>query len=577
MIHKWVFVSLAAILVLSLVLTGCGPAPAPTPTGTSTLTRGPMFSRSILSWIILGLLVIAEALVVILLKPKPPHELLRDRSWRKHATFWGVITLVLIVLIKIRVQQCFDDLDTACSVVSGVMDAASSVIGIMGGLTAIAGIIIALVTIEIEGQPLWRYIWDRPRLRAIGGSVAFLVMIIVVLLVMVFGFFRSRCPIREPRPELISPKDGERFIQDVDPPVVLGWRFKRDLRKDEYYLTRIMYQPTDRKQPRQKAIDDIQTENVKYNLGELCNELMKLGAKQDTFWWSVVVRTPLGDERSYWSEEREFQWVPMPPETPTATSTPTKTPTPKRTRTPTSTPTVTPTSTSTPTPTPKPPTSTPVPPTATPKPPTSTPVPPTATPKPPTPTPVPPTPTPKPPTPTPVPPPTATPKPPTPTATPMPTATLTLTATPTPTGTPTATRTPTQTPTATATITLLKPANGSTVSGMVTFSWTWTGELGEGETFDVKVCKGEGCWPATGITNTRDTTWPNWCPPDGVGDYRWLVEVIDGVTKQPQGPASEVWEFRWTGGCGQPTSTPTDAPPPTDTPKPPPPTDTPER
>jgi len=64
----------------------------------------------------------------------------------------------------------------------------------------------------------------------------------------------------------------------------------------------------------------------------------------------------------------------------------------------------------------------------------------------------------------------------------------------------------------------------------------------QGETLDVKVCKGGGCQPQFGKTNTWATTWA-WCPDEGEGIYRWLVEVIDDVTKQPKGPTSEVWEF----------------------------------
>ena len=160
---------------------------------------------------------------------------------------------------------------------------------------------------------------------------------------------------------------------------------------------------------------------------------------------------------------------------------------------------------------------------------------------------------------------------PTPTSVPIPTPTPTLTATPMPTATPTATRAPTQTPTPVPAIMPLNPANGASVSGPVTFHWTWSGTWGPGETFDVKVCKGEGCQPQFGITNTRDTTWA-WCPNAGEGVYRWKVEVIDDATKQPKGPMSEVWDFTWEGGCGSPppTSIPTISvtPPPTEQPSP---------
>ena len=137
---------------------------------------------------------------------------------------------------------------------------------------------------------------------------------------------------------------------------------------------------------------------------------------------------------------------------------------------------------------------------------------------------------------------------PTPTATPIPTPTLT--ATPTPKATPTATHTPTHTPTPVPTgITLSEPANGATVSGLVTFSWEWSEQLEEGEVFDVKVCQGGGCPPESGKTNTDQKTW-DWCPDTGEGVYRWKVEIIDEVSKNPKGPTSEVWEFTWEGGCG---------------------------
>ena len=98
-------------------------------------------------------------------------------------------------------------------------------------------------------------------------------------------------------------------------------------------------------------------------------------------------------------------------------------------------------------------------------------------------------------------------------------------------------------------ITLSEPANGATVSGLVTFEWTWTGELGTDEKYDVKVCKGEGCPLVSGITNTDQKTW-DWCPDAGQGVYHWKVEVIDEVSKDPKGAMSGVWEFTWGGGCG---------------------------
>jgi hypothetical protein len=158
-------------------------------------------------------------------------------------------------------------------------------------------------------------------------------------------------------------------------------------------------------------------------------------------------------------------------------------------------------------------------------------------------------------TPTPVPP-TDTPLPPTatlaPTATPRP-----PTATPMPTPTPTATRAATQTPTPVPTITLLEPANGTSVSGLVTFRWEWTGMLRPNEVFDLRVCKDKDCQPQFGKTNTEDPTW-FWCPDAGAGIYRWQVVVIDSESKEEKGPTSEVWEFTWEGDgvCEEVTPSP---------------------
>jgi len=148
---------------------------------------------------------------------------------------------------------------------------------------------------------------------------------------------------------------------------------------------------------------------------------------------------------------------------------------------------------------------------------------------------------------------------PTPTSTTTPTPIPTFTLTPTPTATSTATHTPTPMPTV---ISPWKPDKGVPISGLVTFEWTWSGMLGPGEVFDVKVCKGEDCLPQYGIANPTDTSY-TWCPAYGAGVYRWQVVVIDSVTMQPIGPASEVWEFTWEGGCGLPSPTPTPVPTPT--------------
>ena len=137
---------------------------------------------------------------------------------------------------------------------------------------------------------------------------------------------------------------------------------------------------------------------------------------------------------------------------------------------------------------------------------------------------------------------------PTPTTTPTSTPTPTFTATPLPTAMPTATHTLAHTPTPVWAITLLEPAQGSQRGGWVTFEWTWIGEHGEGEVFDMRVCKGEGCQPQEGKTNTRDTTWV-WCPDDGQGVYRWQVVVILWQGDQIVGERapSEVGKFTWVG------------------------------
>jgi serine/threonine protein kinase len=156
-------------------------------------------------------------------------------------------------------------------------------------------------------------------------------------------------------------------------------------------------------------------------------------------------------------------------------------------------------------------------------------------------------------------------------ATPTPTATLTatpvLTSVPTKAPTPTITRRPTPKPSPTSNriVALVEPVNGTSGVGMIAFRWAGTARLRPGEVFDVRVCKGEGCQPKFGKTNTSDVIW-HWCPDwvwvspgegrkesIGSGDVlRWQVVVIDEQTKQDKGPKSEVWQFVWQGGmCGQ--------------------------
>ncbi len=141
------------------------------------------------------------------------------------------------------------------------------------------------------------------------------------------------------------------------------------------------------------------------------------------------------------------------------------------------------------------------------------------------------------------------------------TQTATASATATPTEEP-ATSVPTTSPA----ITLIEPANGSSVQDLITFRWAWTGTLAPGEIFDVRVCKGEDCQPQFGKTNTSEIAWL-WLPDAGLGTYAWQVVVIDAASKQVTAPASEVWRFRWTGGGpppegsgGQPGPAPTSTP-----------------
>ena len=96
---------------------------------------------------------------------------------------------------------------------------------------------------------------------------------------------------------------------------------------------------------------------------------------------------------------------------------------------------------------------------------------------------------------------------------------------------------------------LVEPSAGSTVSGPVTFRWGSADSLGANGTYDVRVCKGAGCIPQLGKTNTRDTTWL-WCPDEEAGEYRWQVVIIDAASKRPLSSPSTTRRFLWVGGSG---------------------------
>ncbi len=82
----------------------------------------------------------------------------------------------------------------------------------------------------------------------------------------------------------------------------------------------------------------------------------------------------------------------------------------------------------------------------------------------------------------------------------------------------------------------------------MTFQWRWDQALEAGETFDVRVCKGEGCRPQFGKTNVGESTW-QWLPDQGSGTYRWQVVVIrkEGDRVVAEIAFSSVRQFVWTG------------------------------
>ncbi len=93
---------------------------------------------------------------------------------------------------------------------------------------------------------------------------------------------------------------------------------------------------------------------------------------------------------------------------------------------------------------------------------------------------------------------------------------------------------------------------------MVTFQWRWDRALAPGETFDVRVCKGDGCRPQFGKTNTGEPTYA-WQPDQGEGTYRWQVVLIrkEGDRVVDEVAFSSVRQFICTGSCsGSPPTGP---------------------
>ncbi len=163
-------------------------------------------------------------------------------------------------------------------------------------------------------------------------------------------------------------------------------------------------------------------------------------------------------------------------------------------------------------------------------------------------------------TPTPTVTPTHTPTPTVPIATATPTFTLTPTATPT---VPIATATPTYTPTPTASPLKLKaPVEGGTCRNPVTFEWS--GSLRSDQAYRVTARH-----PGSEYSNESELlTDPNWefnLPGEKYGEWRWTVSVVqEGETVA----TSPEWTFWFQPGGDTPT--PTEGPPPTNTPPTPP-------
>lgn len=160
-----------------------------------------------------------------------------------------------------------------------------------------------------------------------------------------------------------------------------------------------------------------------------------------------------------------------------------------------------------------------------------------------------------------------------PTYTPTPTAISTPTATSPPPHTPTPTATSTLSPTTTSTPTpmtpvLLEPTDGASIHGALTLMWSWEGQLGADEHFDVQVWK-EGD-PPYGIAWVQETIWKGALP--SAGKYYWRIVVIRGKDEKVEvelSPPSQTRTFTWS-PAGPPrstdTPTPSEPPRPTDTP-----------
>jgi protein phosphatase len=129
---------------------------------------------------------------------------------------------------------------------------------------------------------------------------------------------------------------------------------------------------------------------------------------------------------------------------------------------------------------------------------------------------------------------------------------------------PTPGRPPPSTPTPAGTVNSIQintPLDGSRVDDdSVSFTWSYSGRLGDGEVFDVRVCRGDGCVPESGIANETESSinqcldpgpyW--WLRQNGESIYRWQVVVIekDGEHIREQGTESPIRSFEWSGGCG---------------------------
>jgi hypothetical protein len=147
---------------------------------------------------------------------------------------------------------------------------------------------------------------------------------------------------------------------------------------------------------------------------------------------------------------------------------------------------------------------------------------------------------------------------PTPTETPTPTPTETLTPTPTRTPTPTFTQTPTVTPTLTNTPTptvvptptlpsysapvLTDPDNGSGVQGeFPPLFWTWDGELGEDEFFEVRIWHESftAYHPALGWVRVPQFDYN--IKGHSPGKYYWTVIVVKGANARPKDWTLQPW------------------------------------